>query len=180
MDDLEQTGSIPVPLVDSYWVLEGKLLAGSAPCGSSKMEMVRNLARLLNAGITCFLDLREPGENCSYEDDLSSEAAHLGIEIIYHRRSISDGDIPNPTQMMAILNQVDDWLADDRLVYVHCQGGAGRTGTVVGCYLVRHGLESEEALAKLRELRLELPGGGGQSPETQGQIEMVQTWRQGG
>lgn len=180
MDDLEQTGGIPVPLVDSYWVLEGKLLAGSAPLGDSKKDTSRNMARLLNAGITCYLDLRWPGENCSYEDDLSSEAAQLGIETIYLRQGIPDGEIPNPTQMMAVLNQIDDWLANDRQVYIHCQGGMGRTGTVVGCFLVRHGLEGEEALEKLRELRQQLPGGGGKSPETQEQIEMVQTWRPGG
>ena len=28
---------------------------------------------------------------------------------------------------------------DGRKVYVHCWGGVGRTGTVVGCYLVRQG-----------------------------------------
>lgn len=31
-------------------------------------------------------------------------------------------------------------LAAGQTVYVHCYGGIGRTGTVVGCWLVRHGL----------------------------------------
>ena len=38
-------------------------------------------------------------------------------------------------------------------IYLHCQAGIGRTGTVVGCYLVRHGLSGRAALSHLNELR---------------------------
>jgi protein-tyrosine phosphatase len=39
-------------------------------------------------------------------------------------------------------------------VYVHCWGGVGRTGTVIGCWLLRHGLaEPGDVLKVLMELR---------------------------
>ena len=40
-------------------------------------------------------------------------------------------------------------LAGGRTVYLHCRGGIGRTGTVLGCYLVRQGQTAEEALASI-------------------------------
>ena len=43
------------------------------------------------------------------------------------------------------LTQRDEGLEP---VYVHCWGGIGRTGTVVGCWLVRHGMTGDEALAE--------------------------------
>ncbi len=42
---------------------------------------------------------------------------------------------------------------------MHCWGGVGRTGTVVGCWLVRHGLDDGDAIARIATLRRELPAG---------------------
>ena len=57
--------------------------------------------------------------------------------------------------MTAILDAIDTSLTGGRLVYVHCWGGVGRTGTVVGCWLLRHGLATRDAvldtLAQLRQ-----------------------------
>ena len=39
-----------------------------------------------------------------------------------------------------ILDEIDGAILNGKTVYVHCLGGIGRTGTVVGCYLVRHGI----------------------------------------
>ena len=41
--------------------------------------------------------------------------------------------------MTAILDAIDASLAAGSPVYVHCWGGVGRTGTVIGCWLLRHG-----------------------------------------
>ena len=52
--------------------------------------------------------------------------------------------------MTRILDDVDAALADGGAVYVHCWGGIGRTGTVVGCWLVRHGLDDGDPIARSR------------------------------
>ena len=52
---------------------------------------------------------------------------------------------------------VDDALGEGRTVYVHCWGGIGRTGTVVGCWLVRHGLTGRGALDQIADWWLHGP-----------------------
>ena len=61
--------------------------------------------------------------------------------------------VPTIPHMTRILDEVDGALADGGSVYVHCWGGIGRTGTVVGCWLVRHGLDDGDAVARIAELR---------------------------
>ncbi len=66
-------------------------------------------------------------------------------------------------------------------MYVHCWGGIGRTGTVVGSWLVRHGVMApEQALDLLTELRASDRGAGHRrSPETPEQRAFVRRWRPG-
>ena len=53
-----------------------------------------------------------------------------------------------------ILDALDTYLEQDRKVYVHCWGGSGRTGTIIGCWIRRHGLAGQhEVLDCLHELR---------------------------
>ena len=53
--------------------------------------------------------------------------------------------------MSDILDAIDAALRDGKTVYVHCWGGVGRTGTVIGCWLVRHGKTGDEALSQIAE-----------------------------
>ena len=80
--------------------------------------------------------------------------------------------------MSRILDDIDAALEEDRTVYVHCWGGRGRTGTVVGCWLVRHGLDGGDALEQIARLRRDL-GHGSPSPETAAQCAMVTGWKRG-
>ena len=49
---------------------------------------------------------------------------------------------------------------------------------MVGCWLVRHGLDGGDAIARIAELRRDIPGAR-PSPETAGQAALVRGWRQG-
>lgn len=55
-------------------------------------------------------------------------------------------------------------------VAVHCLGGTGRTGTVIGCLLRRLGFESGEVLAYLNELNRARGRPGWPESEWQGQL----------
>ncbi len=81
--------------------------------------------------------------------------------------------------MAVILDTIDDALADGHQVYVHCWGGIGRTGTTVGCWLVRQGHDGPSALAEVARLfGATLKGQAGRhSPETSAQCDWVKTWR---
>jgi protein-tyrosine phosphatase len=78
---------------------------------------------------------------------------------------VRDFSCPTEEDMKRILDAADEALRDGHTVYVHCRGGIGRTGTVIGCYLVRHGSTPEEALARVR------------GPETDAQLALVRSWR---
>ncbi len=97
----------------------------------------------------------------------------------YHRLPIHNWDVPTPVMMMRILDTIDTALAAGQSVYVHCAGGIGRTGTVVGCYLVRHGMPGEAALEEIMRLRQAMPNGGALSPRREPQRQMVRTWPSG-
>ncbi len=82
--------------------------------------------------------------------------------------------------MTNILDVIDRALTEGKRVYVHCWGGIGRTGTVVGCYLARHGLASrQELLPVIESLREKTPDAARSSPETGQQRAMVLSWRLG-
>ena len=71
-------------------------------------------------------------------------------DVVHERHPIRDLSVPrSPQDMASILDALDEALEGGRNVYVHCWGGVGRTGTVVGCWLVRHGLTGDQALAQI-------------------------------
>ena len=65
---------------------------------------------------------------------------------------------------------------EGNVVYVHCWAGVGRTGTVVACHLIRHGMQGDEALARIAKLR-EAIGRYDASPEMPEQRDLVGRWR---
>ena len=64
-------------------------------------------------------------------------------------------------------------------VYVHCMGGIGRTGTIIGCWLARHGHPGSDALARLGEVWQECPKSRYlYSPENPRQVQYVLGWEE--
>lgn len=159
----------PPPFPEAYWVAPGHLLAGSYP-GSRVPERARErITRLLDAGITYFLDLTEAGELPPYRPLLLGKACH-------RRMPIPDFDVPAPQTMQRILDLIDYRLLKGDVAYVHCQAGLGRTGTVVGCYLVRQGLSGQAALQEIGRLRQITSFPRSRSPETRAQRRLVLQW----
>ena len=158
---------MPPPIPASYWVVRGQLLAGEYPGALAEEDTVTRLAAFHEAGVTSFVDLTEEHEG------LPPYEALLPKEVRFTRRPIVDFGCPTPEQMLGTLDLVDSELERGEVVYLHCWGGRGRTGTVVGCWLVRHGSSGEEALAKIERLREHVPG---PSPETEDQRQLVRAW----
>jgi hypothetical protein len=166
------------PIVDSY-LAAPQFYAGIYPAKSWD-QYEKNIADLLDAGVRCFINLTYPGEydGVDYEPLVRRAAAQRNIQADVVRMPIDDLSIPTPEWMKAILDRIDRARAEGKTVYAHCYGGRGRTGTVVGCYLVRHGLSGREALARIEELRYGIPSGRWPSPETWEQRNFVENWRE--
>jgi protein-tyrosine phosphatase len=90
-------------------------------------------------------------------------------------------DIPTIAETTAILDAIDEALDSGETVYVHCWGGHGRTGTVIGCWLVRYGTTAGDAIELIRERRRSLPvfDANPLSPQTRDQHAFVYAWSPG-
>jgi hypothetical protein len=163
--------------LSSYWVAPGRIMAGAHPGFAGESVLPQTIRALLAHGIECFLDLTEAGESVDYESVLTSERERTGRQLEYSRRSIPDMSVPSLEVMNEVLNWIDVVSGADRGLYVHCLVGLGRTGTVVGCHLVRHGLTGVEALERLDALRRHVSSRFSPSPYTDEQRRFVRDWR---
>jgi predicted protein tyrosine phosphatase len=176
-----------VPFPNAYWVIPGRFLAGDYPLTDDPKISFNNLSALIDYGIRHVIDLTEPAEmhrfgaqTRDYSNLLKLIADQRGVSMTYHPLPIKDYTAPDREMITDILDEIDHAIENDRPVYIHCWGGVGRTGTIVGCYLARHGYASGAAiLDKILELRkyTDLTYIG--SPQGQKQIEMVISWRKG-
>jgi hypothetical protein len=179
--------SSDVPFPRSYWVVPGQFLAGCYPGSLDKKEAERKLRGLLNHGIRHVINLMEPDEfNWDrepfkpYEGQMAAIADSMGLDVTFERRPIRDGGVSPREDMVLILDSIEANIKEGRAVYIHCWGGRGRTGTVVGCYLVRHGLcQAHEGVDRIHELRRHTEDHDQPSPESSRQFEMVLSWAEG-
>jgi hypothetical protein len=181
--------SVRKPFARSYVVVRDMLWGGCYP-GDKNPAMERSkLDGLLDCGIGLVINLMEPGELShggeafvAYERKLKEAASLRGLDIEVAHYPIPDNCIPSNELMDQILAAIDDSIQRGIPVFVHCWGGKGRTGTVIGCYLARRGIAvGSAALAKIRELRENSrdPKAYSRSPSTSDQIKMVMSWPYG-
>jgi ADP-ribosylglycohydrolase len=170
------------PNPNSYWVVPGKLLASEYPGHKDAAEMRTRLNAFLECSVDAFVDLTEEGESGlkPFATELDQMAAALGRQFAHCRHPIPDLDVPSVEVMRAILDRMDALLAEGRVVCVHCWGGVGRTGTVVGCWLVRHGQTGDGALKQIETWwqTMEKKHRRPRSPETPAQREFVRQWKE--
>ncbi len=186
---IDRTGAdVPgVPFSSAYWVVPGRLMAGGYPLAYDPDQSFRRLRTLFDCGIRDIIDLTEPEEiyrlgpdPLPYDQAVKRAAADLGIDTGHHRFRIGDFAVPTKETMVEILDVIDHLLENGRPVYVHCWAGVGRTGTVIGCYLARHGHPPGVALLDtLYQLRKNTRMAMMSSPQTGPQTELVVSWRAG-
>ncbi len=172
------------PFETSYWVVEGRFLAGPHPLGVFEPAPPNISARLMGCGIRHLVDLTEEDRIGNYLARLPSYDEKTADRIFTYRQfPVPDFHVPTEGDAIEILDYIDQKVdGDDGGVYLHCYAGIGRTGTIVGLYLARHGIASgRAALKKIHELRA---GARGlryfmKSPQDAVQVKMVVNWPEG-
>jgi hypothetical protein len=104
----------------------------------------------VKAGVVVFIDLTTSADGLKpYLDIVNS----IDRTIECCTFPIPDVSVPGSRQTTRdILDLIDNSLAQGKGIYLHCWGGIGRTGTIVGCWLARHGFAGRAAWEKLSSL----------------------------
>jgi len=160
------------------------LLAGAYPGDPDPDEHRQKIQTLVDAGVRAFVNLmREDETNWAGVPfvpyvDLVRQVCPDAVCV---RHPIRDLSVPSASEMCDVLDTIDQYLESHRPVYVHCWGGVGRTGTVIGCWLLRHRLaEPTDVLDVLMRLRQQdRERRNRMSPETGEQQRFVREWPEG-
>ena len=171
------------PTLRSYWIIPDQLAAGAYPgkIGSGTINVRPEvLEQLLDSGVDTFINLTEdePGGG---DEFLEMYDPFLTGHCIVDRFPIVDVNIPTEEFMVTILDAIDQYLSEGKVPYIHCWGGIGRTGTVVGCWLIRHGHATADSVGDLiSELRVgDVERGYALSPEAESQWDFLLNWKEG-
>lgn len=173
-----------IPFERSYWVLPNKLLAGEIPSSKDNFRKLQKIQNLLDSDIDIIINLMEVVEmnfdNEQLEDytaSLMNEANKKNKKIEVLRYAIKDLSIPGENFMIEILNKIDHSINNGKKVYIHCWGGVGRTGTVIGCYLIRHGYAApKQVIDTINYLKRTTSISHRNSPETLEQRQFILNW----
>ena len=164
----------PRPIEHCFWVVPGRLLAGEYPRDKEQELSGEKIKKLREQGINRYLDLTHPDDRLEpYEHLLRQGEERLSFPIV-------DVSVPeSPRLTKAILDAIDHQLSLGNTIYLHCWGGVGRTGTIAGCWLARHGVEGEDAFKTLQNLWQSNPKSKyRRCPDTEQQKQYIIAWRE--
>jgi atypical dual specificity phosphatase len=120
------------------WLIEDSLAA----CRYPRSEAA--LRELADRGVTLLVNLHERPHPSELLARFDLTEVHLPVP---------DFTSPAPEQLERGVAAIEQTVASERKVAVHCGGGLGRTGTLLACYLVKGGLNPSEAIARMRAVR---------------------------
>jgi atypical dual specificity phosphatase len=123
-----------------YWLIED-VLAGCSRPGANGGNVDGDLDTLRDHGVGALLTLTETALPRGALERHGIEGMHLPVD---------DFHAPTTAQMLDALAFLDRARAAGTPAAVHCLAGQGRTGTVLAAYLIRSGLDPDQAVAEVR------------------------------
>jgi predicted protein tyrosine phosphatase len=171
-------------MLPQHYPIEPGILFGGEYPGDRNSEAARTkITALVELGVRTFIDLTAPADHMvPYENLLAELAQETGAQLRRISVPVPDMSVPASEEVMAkIMDVIRESITTSPAVYIHCWGGIGRTGTVVGCWLRECGLESDEALQRVQHLyttympkskKTRYP----ESPQTPEQKDYIRGW----
>jgi hypothetical protein len=172
-------------MMPQHYPIEPNVLFGGEYPGDKNPEVARvRILSLVGIGVRTFIDLTSPQDHMEpYEGVLADLEVEIGSPLRRISMPVPDMSVPESEEVMgAIMAAVRDTLETGPAVYIHCWGGIGRTGTVVGCWLRECGLGPDEALERVQHLysahmpKVRIHP---ESPQTRGQKDYIRNWSAG-
>jgi ADP-ribosylglycohydrolase/predicted protein tyrosine phosphatase len=159
------------------WRVDDTLLAGEFPAAEDDpVRSAEKLHVLMDAGIRTFIDLTDvdttDGHLAPYAPRLAKAAAMRRLDLRRINLPIPDQGVIEDSGYDQIVAAIDEHRSRGG-VYVHCWGGVGRTGTVVGCVLAAAGRDHASIEQRLTELRAGTRKAHRGCPENHRQLEVI-------
>lgn len=126
------------------------------PCpGTKDVNLTTSVTQLKNAGAQAIVTLMYDAEMKKNEaEDLPQVCEAKGVE--WFQLPISDEDGPNEDFAKAYASQINNILSilrNQGTVAVHCKGGSGRTGLVIGILMFELGYDKADIIKQVQKLR---------------------------
>lgn len=119
------------------------------------------------------MDLTTPADRLEpYEGVVEAVTKARRLDIRHLPFPIPDLGVVDAREYDKVTNLIEEGL-DRGGVYVHCWGGVGRTGTVIGCLLADQGLTYDAIVEHIVGLRRGSGKAGRPSPEMPAQHELL-------
>lgn len=140
-------------LLHAWWVRPGRLLAGEYPGHPDSVRARQRVDLLVDAGVRTFVDLTTPADRLvPYRPLLAEIAATRRLDLRHKPFPVPDLGVVEDHRYDNVVSIITNGLTGGA-VYVHCWGGFGRTGTVVGCVLADEGLAYDDIVTRIVALR---------------------------
>ena len=134
------------------WVISNALAGSGLPLSFDQFKW------LINHGIGTIVTVREvplPSHWLSLNDkkNLNVDTQRLDKVNYLHLR-VEDYHSPTVQEIDSTVKFMENEIKEKRPVLVHCAAGKGRTGTILGAYLLRNQkIGAKEAITRIRNIR---------------------------
>ena len=126
------------------------------PCpGTKDVDLKTSVTQLKDAGAQAIVTLMYDAEMKNNEvEELPQVSDAQGIK--WFQLPILDDDAPNEDFAAAFKSNLDDMLSilrNQGTIAVHCKGGSGRTGLVIGLLMFELGYDKADIIKQVQKMR---------------------------
>jgi hypothetical protein len=189
-------GEFPSDPLDLLWLLPGRLAFGEDQMNFHGKELSaysrEQINHLLDLGVDCWIDVQTTweggmvGENRAFGEESQRRGRAVVMHPIVLETMFIDGQNrfqtkrgrPDRRDIRPILDQIDRYLAEGRVVFVSSDSRDLR-GILAGCYLARHGQAGPAALKALQACRAKTVRSWRRDPVSDKAQRYVRTWPAG-